>query len=226
MPLDSISPLESRSRLLDGPEKAAVLLLAMGKPAAGRLLKYFQTDDLRAVTRAASRLGSVTPAVVEQLIEELSGALDIVPDITGSDDEAQALLSGAFTPDEVASIMGEADAPAPVSVWQSVATVPDDALLGWIAGEHPQAAAFLLVRLEPEIAARLMAAMPAAGRKSVARRLASIRACRALRRCHPRSSAHGQSAGRHEDERGETDPPGGNHQQDGAGAGRRSPERS
>ncbi len=41
-------------RELSGPEKAAALLLMMGKPPAARLLKQFDQPDLRAVALAAA----------------------------------------------------------------------------------------------------------------------------------------------------------------------------
>ena len=44
---------------LNGPEKVAALLLAMGKPLASRLLKHFDQDELRQVTRSIADLGVV-----------------------------------------------------------------------------------------------------------------------------------------------------------------------
>ena len=58
--------------MLFGAEKVAALLLAMDKPIAGRLLKRFDSLELRQVTRAASELGAVNPATVEKLIQEFS----------------------------------------------------------------------------------------------------------------------------------------------------------
>ena len=49
-------------RPLFGAEKVAALLLALDKPIAGRLLKRFDSLELRQVTRAASELGAVNPA--------------------------------------------------------------------------------------------------------------------------------------------------------------------
>ena len=50
----------SGERMLTGPEKAAALLLMMGKPPAARLLKLFDQPDLQAVARAAAGLGAVS----------------------------------------------------------------------------------------------------------------------------------------------------------------------
>ena len=42
-------------RQLAGPQRAAAILLAMGKPPATRLLKHLEPHELREVTRAAAR---------------------------------------------------------------------------------------------------------------------------------------------------------------------------
>jgi hypothetical protein len=46
-------------RTLKGPDKAAALLLCMGKPLAARLLKQFDNDELRQITRSVAELGTV-----------------------------------------------------------------------------------------------------------------------------------------------------------------------
>ena len=56
----------SGERELSGPEKAAALLLMMGKPPAARLLKQFDQPDLRAVALAAAGLGAIPAAMLDQ----------------------------------------------------------------------------------------------------------------------------------------------------------------
>lgn len=160
---------------LTGPERAAALLYAMGKEAAGRLLKHFEPDELRVLTQAAAALGPVSAPVVEDLAADLAASLQAGPDIRGSDAEAKALLSGAFTPDEVAGLLGEEKPEAPVSVWDRLPGLPDPALVEWLGAEHPQAAASFLGKLDPERTARLFGLMPAHLRNELARRMLGTR---------------------------------------------------
>src|ERR1700734_3283812 len=60
----------SGERTLTGPEKAAALLLMMGKPPAARLLKQFDQPDLQAVARAAAGLGALPATMLDRLVEE------------------------------------------------------------------------------------------------------------------------------------------------------------
>src|SRR5208283_4889691 len=59
-------------RELTGPEKAAALLLMMGRPPAARLLKQFDQPDLRAVALAAAGLGAIPATTLDRLVEEFA----------------------------------------------------------------------------------------------------------------------------------------------------------
>jgi len=74
----------------------------MDKPIAGRLLKRFDSLELRQVTRAASELGAVNPATVEKLIQEFSEQFSAGAELLGSAGEAENLLAGALDPEEAA----------------------------------------------------------------------------------------------------------------------------
>lgn len=61
------------SKSLKGVEKAAALLLTMGKPLAARLLKHFDANELKQITRVVAELGAVTVPTLEGLVEEFAG---------------------------------------------------------------------------------------------------------------------------------------------------------
>ena len=69
----------SPQRPLNGPAKVAALLLAMGKPLASRLLKHFDQDELREITRSVADLGVVPMPVIEDMIEEFAGNFAMAP---------------------------------------------------------------------------------------------------------------------------------------------------
>src|SRR6204780_3279516 len=57
----------SGERTLTGPEKAAALLLMMGRRPAARLLKQLDQPDLKAVARAAAGLGAIPATTLDRL---------------------------------------------------------------------------------------------------------------------------------------------------------------
>ena len=73
----------SGERELSGPEKAAALLLMMGKPPAARLLKQFGQPDLRAVALAAASLGAMPATMLDRLVEEFVTDFSAGADLLG-----------------------------------------------------------------------------------------------------------------------------------------------
>ena len=61
LPAGVVATRAVAARRLDPVDQVAALLLAMGKPAAGRLIKYFEPDELKRITRSASNLGAISP---------------------------------------------------------------------------------------------------------------------------------------------------------------------
>ena len=77
-------------RELSGPEKAAALLLMMGKPPAARLLKQFDQPDLRAVALAAAGLGAIPATMLDRLVEEFVTIFPLAPICSATPDRPRA----------------------------------------------------------------------------------------------------------------------------------------
>jgi flagellar motor switch protein FliG len=60
------------AKTLKGPDKGAALFLCMGKPLAARLLKQFDHEELRQITRSIAELGTVPVPMVEVVVEEFA----------------------------------------------------------------------------------------------------------------------------------------------------------
>lgn len=60
---------------LTGPQKAAAILVAIGRPAASRLLKHFNAEDLRKLAGHARTLEPISPLDFEQLVKQFEDPL-------------------------------------------------------------------------------------------------------------------------------------------------------
>src|SRR5580704_8980983 len=141
----------SGERDLSGPEKAAALLLVMGKPPAARLLKQFDQPDLRAVALAAAGLGAIPATTLDRLVDEF------VTDFSAGAD----LLADALPPDQIADILG----PGPgeggePDVWRSLAQSPESVIIDLLMAERAATATYILSRLDPAVGSRIVAALP------------------------------------------------------------------
>lgn len=91
---------------LSQTEKAAAVLLAMGKSIAGKLLKFFTQSELQAIIAAAQSLRAVPPHELEALVNEFE---DLFTEGAGLMDNAKAMesiLEEGLTPDEVDGLLG------------------------------------------------------------------------------------------------------------------------
>ena len=158
-------------RRLHGPERVAALLLAMGKPVAERLLPYFEPEELRDISGAAATLGTMPSAELESLIEEFANQFAAGLNLLVSAREMKDLLTGAIPPEKTQGATQDAPEAADRRVWEQVAQMSEDVFATYLAGEHPQAVALILSRLDPQKAARLIADLPAGLRDETVRRM-------------------------------------------------------
>ena len=162
-------------RTMNGPEKVAALLLAMGKPLASRLLKHFNPAELKLITRSAAALGAVSIQSLEMLVEELAAQFSRGVDLHGTAAEVEHLLGGVLPPDQVADIMSDVLGNSNSSTWVRLSTLPEKDLADYLAKEHPQTTALILTRLTSETAAKTLALLPRDLRNGLTRRMLALR---------------------------------------------------
>jgi flagellar motor switch protein FliG len=91
---------------LSPSEKAAAVLLAMGKPVAGKLLKFFEYEELQEIIKCAQNLRSIKPQELIELVNEFE---ELFSEGTGLMDNAKAMegiLEEGLSPEEVDGLLG------------------------------------------------------------------------------------------------------------------------
>jgi flagellar motor switch protein FliG len=167
MTTDSAADRTDEARIFAGAQKAAALLLAMGKPPATRLLKLLEPEELRQVTRAAAQLGAVPMAALESLVEEFTSEFSVGANLLGDIGQARDMLSDAMPPDQVADIMSDVLAAADANVWSALGSVPEAVLSTYLSNEHALIATFILSKLNPALAAQIVSHLPRDARNEV-----------------------------------------------------------
>ncbi|AOO79298.1 flagellar motor switch protein FliG [Bosea vaviloviae] len=160
---------------LSGAQKAAVLVLAMGKPLAGRMLKHFEPGEIRLLMRCAAELGPIPADNIAILVEEFSDRFSSGVNLVGSPREVQKLLTGMLPAEEITEIIGETADAANRSIWDRVSMMSESVLAGYLAKEHPQTIAFILSKLSPSCASRIMTQWPAGQRHELMRRMLNLK---------------------------------------------------
>ena len=145
---------------LNGPERAAVLMLALGEQYGGSIFSLLDDDELRTISIVMSQLGTVQSDQVEQLLLEFVGRMSASGSLLGNYDATERLLAQFLPSDRIAGIMDEIRGPAGRNMWEKLANVQEEVLANYLKNEYPQTVAVVLSKLRPEHAARVLSILP------------------------------------------------------------------
>ena len=101
-----------RELQLTGPQRAAVLMLALGEEYGGKIWGLLDDEELRILTQTMSSLGVVEASAVEALLLEFVSRLSASGALMGNYDATERLLQKYLPPDRVSSVMEEVRGPA------------------------------------------------------------------------------------------------------------------
>jgi len=172
------TPAEARPApqpaVMSGAEKVAVLLLALGKGRADKLLKRFDPEELRQLSRSATDLRQITAGDLDVLVEEFAQNFSNGVNFSGTAAEIKELLAGVLDDDETDKASAEA-ASTEEAVWGRISKLKVDVLRAFLIKEHPQAVALILSRIAPDAAAKAISSFPPDYRSGLLCRMLAIR---------------------------------------------------
>ena len=145
---------------MPGPEKTAIMLLALGEEYGKRLWDLFDDEEVREISSAMSSLGSVDAKMVEKLFIEFASQISRVGSLMGSYDNTERLLKKMLTEERVSTIMEEIRGPAGRTMWDKLGNVNETVLAAYLKNEYPQTVAVVLSKIRPEHAARVLTCLP------------------------------------------------------------------
>src|SRR5687768_7812722 len=145
--------------VLSGPEKAAVVLLALGEEHAS-VWQSLDEDEIKELSSAMAGLGTVSAAVVEELLIEFVSGLSGSGAIMGSFEQTQRLLASFMPPERVDGLMEEIRGPAGRTMWDKLGNVNEAVLANYLKNEYPQTVAVVLSKIKPDHAARVLTSLP------------------------------------------------------------------
>lgn len=163
---------------LTRPQKAAAILVAMGKPAASRLLKFFKQEELKALIEGARLLRTIPQADLERIVAEFEAEFTEGAGLLDSADRMDTILNESLSPEEMSAIMGdkkfEPPPEGPLPIWPDVEKLEPARLGSFLGGEHPQTAAMVLSKVAPQAAANVLLTMEKPIRSQIIRRMVTM----------------------------------------------------
>jgi flagellar motor switch protein FliG len=166
---------ESTSTKISGPQKAAILLVALGDKIGGELMKQLNDEEVKAVSKAIARLEKVTPSQTESVLEEFCQMAG-TNGARGGFEYAKRVLANAFGPEgakRIAEHLPKTGGRINKSL-ESLQKADPTQLSRFIGGEHPQTIALILSYLSASQSASLLANLPMPLRSDVTLRIAQL----------------------------------------------------
>jgi flagellar motor switch protein FliG len=147
-------------RTLTGPEKAAILMLALGDEHTARLFALMDDEEIKEISQTMANLGTVSSNIVERLFVEFAEQISATGSLVGSYESTERLLAKVLGQDRVNTIMEEIRGPAGRTMWDKLGNVNETVLANYLKNEYPQTVAVVLSKVKPDHAGRVLTQLP------------------------------------------------------------------
>ena len=162
---------------LTGPQKTAILILALGDAFASEVFKKFERTEITAVSKAMAKLDTVTKEQAEEVLREFNQAMTIGKEMLyGGPEQVRKMISSNLDSDTARYILDELDFDSGPVPFKELGNVSPKILAQILRNEHPQTLALILGHLPPESAGNLLQNMAPGVRAEVLIRLAKLEA--------------------------------------------------
>lgn len=160
---------------LDGVQKAAILLIALGPEKASTIFKHLKEDEIEQLTLEIANTRSVSPAQKDEVLNEFYEVCLAQQYIAeGGIGYAKDLLQKALGEDRAKDILGKLTASLQVRPFEFIRKTEASQLLNFIQDEHPQTIALILSYLSPQQAAGIIGSLTPDKQTDVAKRIALL----------------------------------------------------
>ncbi len=158
-----------------GANKSAILLMTLGTSEAAEVMKYLEPKEVQKISTAMVTLKNLSREDISNVFNEFhvvaSGKTAIGMD---SDEYIRDVLTQALGDDKAAGLLDRILHNSDTSGIESLKWMDPVSIADLISNEHPQIVATIMVHLEPDLAASVMALLPERLRNDVMLRIATL----------------------------------------------------
>jgi flagellar motor switch protein FliG len=132
----------------------------VGKENASKILSQLDDEEIRAIARSASDLGSISQAMLESIADEFVIKVTLDGGLRGSSEHVERLLEEIMPPQQVRQIMADVRARMNEAVWPRLVELPAHLLAQFLNKEHPQVITYILSKASASLSAEVVALFP------------------------------------------------------------------
>lgn len=141
---------------LSPPQKAAIILAALGPDSASEFLKRMDEGSVVSFAQAMSALQSVPASTLERVIEEFLNSILGTDGIAVGAIEVKKYLSSVMNVQNMTRVLSELQGPKGRTIWEKLSNCGEKEVRDFLAREHPQVTALVLARLKPSMGAGIL----------------------------------------------------------------------
>ncbi len=148
------------SRDLTNVEKAAVVLMSLGKVQAAEVMKFLTETEVKKLSRAFMSVQEVERELQSSIAQEFANMLRAADTLVVDGREfARDVISSAFGSEAGDTLLEYITGSKKEPLSTLLGDIPQNIVDNFINSEHPQTIAFLLTKMPPELAAEMLAKM-------------------------------------------------------------------
>ncbi|MDR0936518.1 MAG: flagellar motor switch protein FliG [Oscillospiraceae bacterium] len=160
---------------LTAKEKAAILLITLGRDTSAKLYKYMTDEEISQMTLSITTTRRVEPEVRDAIVQEFYEMCLAQKFITeGGIDYAREILEQAIGVDKANELIQRLSSSLAVKPFDFIRKADSKQILNVIHNEHPQTIALVLSYMDSKQAAEVLSSLPPDRQSDIVRRIANM----------------------------------------------------
>jgi len=171
MPVTASSTAET----INGREKAAILLIALGPEKSAQIFKHLKESEIESLTLEIANTQTVLPELRDEVLEEFYQICLAQQYITeGGIAYAKQILEKALGENKAFEVLSKLTVSLQVRPFDFIRKTDAAQIINFLQNEHPQTIALILSYLRPKQAAEVIGGLPPDKQAEVAKRIAQM----------------------------------------------------
>ncbi|MGC9221316.1 MAG: flagellar motor switch protein FliG [Solirubrobacteraceae bacterium] len=165
----------SSGSAIEGRQKAAVLLVALGTDRASKVFQHLNYDEIEALSLEMAKLNQVEPAVTSKVLDELAATVQAYDSMAaGGVDYAREVLERALGSERAAEIIGRLATVIEMRPFEFLRRTAPEQIYAFLRNEAPQTISLVIANLHTTLAAQVLSNLPESEQAEIALRIAKM----------------------------------------------------
>ena len=170
---DSLDP-DVEYSLLNGQDKAALLLSSLGVQTTQLIFSYMRDNDVKRMINAMGNIKRAPIWMIKRVLEEFYSQLNEENDLLFSENSGRDFIVNALGEDRAKQLLGQIVDVGTANTLESLELVDTRTLANFLINEHPQTIALIIAHLATEKKVDVLKKLPEGLQAEVVLRVANL----------------------------------------------------